>query len=105
MNLVYKNKEINLIECISFYSRLKGFMFKKEITHAILFNNCNSIHTFFMKTPIDVILCNKDNIILYYYKNLSPNKIILPKRNVKKVYELPPNYFNIKVNDRLEIKK
>ena len=105
MKLVYQNKEINLIECLSFFSRLKGFMGKKEINHCLLFNHCNSIHTFFMKKPIDVIFCDKDNKILYYYNNLSPNKIILPKKNATKTYELPPNYFNVKLNDRLEIKK
>ena len=64
MKLVYKEKEIELIDCVSFYSRLKGFMFKKNINNAILFNKCNSIHTFFMKENIDVIMCDKDNNIL-----------------------------------------
>ena len=105
MKLVYQKKEITVIECKTFFSRLKGFMFKKEIKHSLLFNHCNSIHTFFMKTPIDVIFCNKENKILYYYKSLPPNKIILPKAKVPRVYELPPNYFNIQINDRLEIKK
>ena len=105
MRLVINNKEINLTECKTFYTRLKGFMFKKKINNALLFNKCNSIHTFFMKTNIDVILCNNNNEILYYYNNLSPNHIILPKKNVTKVFELPANYFNIKLNDRLEIKK
>ena len=105
MKLIYKNKEIILKECTNFYSRLKGFMFQTNINKALLFNNCNSIHTFFMKENIDVILCNKDNIILHYYKNFPPNHIILPKKNVTKIYELPKNYFDIKINDRLEIKK
>lgn len=105
MKLVYKEKEITLTECISFYSRLKGFMFTKNIDKALLFNKCNSIHTFFMKKNIDVIFCNQNNEILYYYQNLSPNHIILPKKNVTKVFELPVNYFNIKLNERLEVKK
>jgi len=104
MKLIYQNKEINLIDCKSFFSRFKGFMLTKNIDKALLFNNCNSIHTFFMKKNIDVILCNKDNETLYYYNNLSPNKIILPKKNVSKVFELPTNYFNIKLNERMEIK-
>ena len=37
----------------------------KNINKALLFNHCNSIHTFFMKSNIDVILCNKDNKILW----------------------------------------
>ena len=105
MKLVYKKKEIQLTECTTFFSRLKGFMFEKNINKALLFDKCNSIHTFFMRENIDVLLCDKDNKILYYYPNLSPNHIILPKKNVTKVFELPVNYFNIKTNERLEVKK
>ena len=103
MNLIYENKKIELNNCNTFFSRLLGFMFKKEIKYALLFNNCNSIHTFFMKRNIDVIMCNKDNQILYYYKNLSKNKIILPKKDVYKTIELPVNYFDIKINTKVMI--
>ena len=105
MLLIYKNKKINLYECKSFFSRLKGFMFQKNINHSLLFNRCNSIHTFFMKENIDVIMCDKNNVILYYYSNLKKNKIILPKKNVYKVYETPANFFNIKISDKMEVKK
>ena len=79
-------------------------MMKKNINYALLFKRCNSIHTFFMISNIDVILCNDDNIILYYYKDLSPNKVILPKKGVTRIYELPVNYFDIKIHDKLEVK-
>lgn len=105
MKLIYKDKNIFLEECTTFFSRFKGFMLTNNIDKALLFDNCNSIHTFFMKKEIDVILCNKDNKILYYYNNLPPNQIILPKKNVTKVFELPPNYFKITINERLEIEK
>ena len=104
MILRYNNKEIKLVNCKSFYSRLRGFMLCKNIDKALLFEHCNSIHTFFMYEKIDVIMCNKDNIVLYYYKDLDKNKVIFPKKNVSRVYELPVGYFNIKINDRLEIK-
>lgn len=105
MKLIHNNKEITLKECKSFYSRFKGFMFKKNIDTSLLFNHCNSIHTFFMKSNIDIIMCNKENIVLYYYKNTPKNKIILPKKNVTKTYETPANYFDIKINDKLEVIK
>lgn len=79
-------------------------MLCRDINKALLFKRCNSIHTFFMFSNIDVILCNEDNVVLYYYNSLEPNKIILPKKGVTRVYELPVNYFNIKVNDKLEVK-
>ena len=51
-------------------------------------------------------MCNKDNTILYYYKNFGKNKIILPKKGVTKVYETPANYFNnIKINNKMEVTK
>lgn len=104
MKLIYQNKEIDLYECKTFYTRLKGFMFAKTIDKALLFNKCNSIHTFFMKSNIDVVMCDSNNSILYYYNNFGKNKIILPKREVYKVIELPVDYFKIKINDKIEIK-
>lgn len=105
MELIYHKKSIKLKECKTFFERLKGFMFTKNINIALLFNHCNSIHTFFMYKNIDVIMCDKNNNIKYYYNNLKKNKIILPKKNVYKVYETPTNYFdNIKVNEKMEVK-
>ena len=105
MQLIYHDKKIEIYECKSYFSRLKGFMFKKEITNALLFDHCNSIHTFMMKSNIDVIMCDKDNIILYYFNNLGKGKIIWPKKKVTKVIELPVNYFNVKIGDKLIIKE
>ena len=104
MELKYDDKSIYLIECKSFFSRLIDFMFKKKINYALLFNKCNSIHTFFMKSNIDVIMCNKDNKILYYYNNFKKNKIIWPKKNVSKVIELPVDYFDIKIGNEIKFK-
>ena len=76
---------------------------KKNINYALLFNHCNSIHTFFMREKIDVIMCDKNNTILYYFKNLDKNKIILPKKNVFRTIETPINYFNFKINDKIRM--
>lgn len=103
MKLFYSDKEIEIIECKRFFSRLKGFMFKKNISHALLFNKCNSIHTFFMKENIDVIMCNRDNVILYYFNNLSKSKVILPKKNVYKTIELPVNFFDFQVGTEIRM--
>ncbi len=104
MKLLYNNKSIDLYECNTFFSRLRGFMFCKKIDKALLFNKCNSIHTFFMYSDIDVIMCDRDNKVLYYYRNLKKNRVILPKKNVYRVLETPPCYFDIKVGDKIVIK-
>ena len=105
MKIRYQEKEIELIECKTFYTRLKGFIGKKNIHHALLFNHCNSVHTFWMKENIDIIFCNKENKIISYFPNTPPRKVILPQRKATKTIELPPNYYQIKINERLEIIK
>ena len=103
MKLSDGKKDITLYECKSFYKRFMGFMGKRSINIALLFNKCNSIHTFFMKEKIDVIMCNSDNKILYYYQNLDKNRIILPKKGVKKVFETPSSYFDIEIGKKMII--
>ena len=104
MKLLYGNKSIELKNCKSFYSRLVGFMFKKNINTALLFDKCDSIHTFFMKENIDVIMCDKDNTILYFYRDLPKNRIIWPKKRVRKVFETPSGYFDIEIGKKMIIK-
>ena len=103
MRLLYNNKDIDLYNCRSFFSRFKGFMLERDINRALLFDKCSSIHTFFMEVNIDVIMCDKDNKILFYYKDLPRRKIILPKRGVKRVFETPSGYFDIEIGKRMII--
>lgn len=102
MTLKIGKKHIKIIECKSFFKRLMGFMFKKKtIDYGLLFDKCSSIHTFFMFQKIDVILLDKDNNIIKTYESLKPNRIILPKKNVKKVLELPINTIKYIDNNKI----
>jgi hypothetical protein len=78
-----------------------GLMFKKNFDYALMFEHCNSIHTMFMKVPIDILMCDKEDKILYVYNNFKPWKIILPKRNVYCTYELPSNTNTYQVGDTI----
>jgi len=86
------------------FKRFKGFMFKKNIDCILCFPRCNSIHTFFMKEKIDVFMTDKNNKILYIYKNLDKNKVIFPKKYVYYTYEAPINALDYKLNDIIKIK-
>ncbi len=104
MELILRNKKLVLYQAKSFYQRFKGLMLKKNINYAIVFENCNGIHTFFMKEEIDVILTDKDNNILYLYPNLKPWRILLPKKDVYNTYELPKGSLkNINKNNKIKI--
>lgn len=83
------NKKIK--EAKTFFQKLKGLMFKKNFDYILKFKT-NGIHTFFMKTKIDVVLTDKNGKILYIYKSLKPNRIILPKKHVTYTYEMPEGF-------------
>ena len=103
MKVIVNNNEIVLEIADNFFKKLKGFMFQKEITKAIRFKT-NNIHTFFMRTNIDVVMTTKDNKVLYIYKNLSKNKIII-KNKVYYTYEFPSNFINnLNIGDILIVK-
>lgn len=105
MKIIINNKSYQVKIARSFKDKLIGFMFyKKKIDNIICFNNTNSIHTFFMYQPIDVIQTDNDNKIIAIYKNVKSNKIIIGNRKIKKTFELPINtakYF--KLDEYMEI--
>lgn len=87
----------NLKICISFKDRLLGLMFKDNIT-PLCFPKCKSIHTFFMKKNIDVIITDINHKVIAIHKNVPKNKIIYHKKAYY-IYELPINTYKIELND------
>ena len=104
MKIIKSKKCIELKYCNNFFNRFIGLMFKKNINTCLCFPRCNSIHTFFMLKPIDVIMTDKDYNIIYIFKNVKPFKIILPKKSVYYTFELPINKFEFKINEKIKIK-
>ena len=91
MHTIINNNNISIKKYNSFFNKLIGFMFKKSADYGIYFKNCNGVHTFFCYFPLDIFLLDKDDNILYTYKNVGKNKIILPKKHVKNIVEIPSN--------------
>ena len=95
--------KIKIYEAKTFKQRLFGLMFKKNINYALLFKNCNSIHKFFMKENIDVVMTDKNNKVLYIKKNMKKNRIILPQKGVYNTYEFPAGFIKkLKINDKIK---
>jgi len=60
----------------TFFERGRGLLgcTGLEEGHGMLISPCNSIHTFFMKFPIDVIFLSNDNRILAIHPNMKPQR-------------------------------
>jgi uncharacterized membrane protein (UPF0127 family) len=93
----------------SFWERTKGLMFKKSIgptenIDGMLIDYCNSVHTFFMRFPLDLVFLTKDNRVVKVIKNKRPWLMTWFYFGAVKVLELPSGQANgIKINDQLEV--
>ena len=102
----------NLVSAQSFWARMKGLMGKKDMdtSSALWIYPClGSIHTCFMRFPIDVIFVNKSLAIVRVIQNISPWKWIYPLAlfsNTHSVFEFKSPAlaeYNLKTKDLLHV--
>jgi uncharacterized protein len=74
----------------TFFSRFWGLMGRKELSpdEAIVFPKCNSIHTFFMRIPIDVVVLDPKGTVLSVEENMAPWRLMLPRRGASHIIEM-----------------
>jgi hypothetical protein len=55
-------------------SRMKGLLGKNDLSkgEALVITHCQSIHMFFMKFPIDVIFCDRQDRVVGLCLNIKP---------------------------------
>jgi len=63
------------------FQRLLGLMFKKGISEeeALIFYHAPSIHTFFMRFPIDVIFLDRNMRVIRICRELKPARLVFCK--------------------------
>lgn len=87
--------------------RMLGLMFSKDIPlgDGLLLSPCNSIHTFFMKYPIDVLFLDKNGVVLRIYKSLLPWRVTPIILKARKVLELRAGTLRdeIKIGTTIEV--
>ncbi len=112
MKLVNKrNNQIvveDLIQANNPVSRFFGLMGKKFFPNecGMLFYPCQSIHTFFMRFDIDVILLNKKMEVVKIFQSMKPFRMTKFYFNAYYAVETKSNLLSQKVNigDILEVK-
>lgn len=75
----------------TFKKRLKGLIGRHGLNcgEAVILYPCNSIHTFFMKFPIDVLFVDKEAVVLKTMENIKPFSLSPRITNSYMVVELP----------------
>ncbi len=82
---------INELEVASsFAQRCKGLLGRASLAigRGLWIQSCNSIHTFFMRFPIDAVFVDSSMRIVYIYRNLPPWRITLPRLKATSVIEV-----------------
>ena len=88
------------------WPRFRGLMLAPQLPAGagLVIVPCNSIHTQFMRFPIDVLYVNKEHEIVGIDRNLRPWRVGRFYRNVHYVVELPADgAAGCQVGDRLTI--
>lgn len=107
------NKENIVLENLKlangFFEKFKGLMWRKRLnkSEGLMILSCNSIHTCFMKFPIDVLFLNMDHEVIAMRKEVKPWRMV---NFIKKAYitvEMPEGtieHKNVEVGDLLIMK-
>lgn len=109
---VRNSKELsnNVAVADTLLKRMKGLLGKKEMLNgeALWIKPCISVHTFFMKFPIDVIFLDRRSRIIAAISNLKPNHITRLYLQAASVLELPEGVLeatDTKVGDEIDISR
>ena len=89
---------MTILTATTFFQRLKGLLGRSSFPPdtLLLFPNSGSVHTFFMRFPIDILFLDADYKILRIRRNVPPFRLCLAPRGTRHVAEaasgwLPPD--------------
>jgi len=73
------------------FERMKGLLGRASLAEgeALQIDPCNSIHTFFMRFPIDVLFVDKEGLVLRAFSAIRPWRLTRVYFQAKSVIELP----------------
>ena len=90
------------------FKRIKGLLGRKVFLsgQAIILEPCNSVHTFFMRFPIDILFVDKNYKVIEAIPKLNPNRISRIYWHSNRAIELPAerlNLTNTQAKDQLQL--
>ncbi len=79
----------------TFLKKLRGYMFQKrpQNSEIMIFDNCNSVHTFNMKFNIDILFLDAHNRVIKKVSSVPRGRLIAPIKEASRVVEAPDGLF------------
>lgn len=114
LKLINKSKKNIIVENLfladSFWPRMKGLMGKKNLPEdeGLLLLPCNSVHSMFMRFPIDLLFLNRELRVIKIVYRFKPWRVTPIIRDCYQVVELRAGVASVKgvtIKDELDIIK
>lgn len=88
-----------------FWSRLVGLQFRRPLPAdaALLLVPCHSVHTCFVRFPLDVAFLDRHGSVLAICRNLRPWRLAFGPRKSHAVLEMPAGRTDLQLGDILGI--
>ncbi len=89
----------------TFWTRLVGLQFRGAMAKnsGLLLAPCSSLHTCFMRFPIDVWMLDEYGIVLGVRRNLRPWRVAVCVRSTKQIIETNVDAIDLPVGARVQI--
>lgn len=96
----------NVEPATTFLGRLRGLMFRKDFgeADALYISPCTSVHTYFMKFPIDILCLDSTGVVVDMVAELPPSRVLIPSKKTRSVLELPAGVIagaGVRISSRL----
>lgn len=95
----------NLHVADRFWSRFRGLQCRRSfpVGSGLLLVPCSSIHTFFMRFPIDVAFLDDQGVVVAVRSNLKPWRVVLPVAGAHAALEMAASSGSMNVGEVLEL--
>lgn len=94
----------------TFWQRLIGLLGRSGIkqNQGLLLPECNAVHSFMMRFPIDILFLDQERIVTKTVHRLKPNRMMFSSRRTRNTLELASGMlarYGVKVGDRITFTK
>lgn len=89
----------------TWWTRFRGMQFRQPLPrdHALLIAPCPSIHTCFVRSPLDVWFLDRTGRVVEHRSSLRPWRIAIPQVSAYAVLEATPGWLELSLGERVRV--
>lgn len=89
-----------------FWSRFAGLQFRSHLAvgAGLLLVPCSSIHTMFMRFPIDAVMVDREGSVTEVRRHVYPWRVVLPRKRAHAILEVASGHAGVEPGERLGIR-